>query len=133
MPALQNMAIINNSSEKSSLIIEIGMARSRTRVQMQNARDQKNGRQQVPRRGKESFHYDLIGITVMKLRTSNKLLSNSNIYGVNDNDPFLLNEISAFMSWLLKIKLVNIPIYCTFRKLMVMKLIRPCNNQLFTR
>ena len=44
MTALQNMAIINNSSEKSSLIIEIGMARSRTRVQMQNARDQKNGR-----------------------------------------------------------------------------------------
>ena len=40
------------------------------------------------RRGKESFHYDLISITVMKLRTSNKLLSNSNIYGVNDNDLF---------------------------------------------
>jgi len=32
----------------------------------------------------------------MKLRTSNKLLSNSNIYGVNDNDLFFLKATYYF-------------------------------------
>ena len=32
----------------------------------------------------------------MKLRTSNKLLSNSNISGVNDNDPFFFLKATYY-------------------------------------